>query len=309
MTNFVGGGLNSILNSMTKVLFDFSGGSLAKLLDAIGDNIDGGGGNDTIVAGKANDVITGGTGNDTISGRAGIDTMDGGDGFDFHDLRNLSAGYRWNMATGSTSTTGETAINFEGAFMGAGADNVTGTAGDNVIRGEAGNDVLKGGDGNDVLAGGLGRDILHGGVGFDKMEGNEGNDRLIGGTGVDLINGGGGNDVLRGGEGNDALTGGAGGDVFQFDTALNQSFNLDHILDFVPDQDLLFLDLKIFSQLGGPGPFFFVGSSATSPDHRIIYHTGKVFYDSDGTGPALQIAFVELDTIPILTAEDINWFT
>ena len=51
------------------------------------------------------------------------------------------------------------------------------------------------------------------------------------------------------------------------------------------------------------------GTVGTSPDHRIIYHTGKVFYDSDGTGPALQIAFVELDTIPILTAEDINWFT
>jgi Ca2+-binding RTX toxin-like protein len=77
------------------------------------------------------------------------------------------------------------------------ANNLFGTASDDVINARGGNDVVDAGDGNDIVDGGDGHDILFGG---------RGNDRLIGGTGNDTLNGGLGSDVLDGGAGVDTLS-------------------------------------------------------------------------------------------------------
>ena len=50
--------------------------------DGLHDNIQGMGGNDTIIAGQGDDTIDGGSGNDTIDGGSGNDTIDGGGGDD-----------------------------------------------------------------------------------------------------------------------------------------------------------------------------------------------------------------------------------
>lgn len=138
------------------------------------DNINGGGGDDTIF---------GGFGNDTIRGDAGADQIDGNR---HNDL----------------------------IFGGAGADTITGGQGADVIDGEDGDDVIDAGNDNDFVNGGVGRDVIQGGAGADTLNGDGGDDTLRGGAGGDQINGGDGADLIVGGDGGDMLNGDGGDDVF-----------------------------------------------------------------------------------------------
>jgi Ca2+-binding RTX toxin-like protein len=97
-----------------------------------------------------------------------------------------------------------------------GADNLTGTSGNDVISGGNGNDILSGGAGNDVLSGGNGNDTLLGGAGIDVLSGGNGNDVLLGGAGVDTLSGDNGDDSLDGGGGSDLVAGGNGNDVLTY---------------------------------------------------------------------------------------------
>ncbi|MEZ5715848.1 MAG: calcium-binding protein [Paracoccaceae bacterium] len=95
---------------------------------------------------------------------------------------------------------------------GAGADGIAGGAGDDSLTGGADADMLGGGGGNDTLLGGAGADSLEGGAGDDLIRGGGGRDSLFGDEGHDRMNGGAGGDFLYGGDGNDTMIGGAGND-------------------------------------------------------------------------------------------------
>jgi Ca2+-binding RTX toxin-like protein len=104
-----------------------------------------------------------------------------------------------------------------------GADNLTGTSGNDIISGGNGNDLLSGGAGNDVLDGGNGNDTLLGGAGVDVLTGGNGNDVLLGGDGADILSGDNGDDSLDGGGGSDIATGGNGNDILTYTASENVS--------------------------------------------------------------------------------------
>ena len=178
---------------------------------------------DTLTGDSGNNVIKGYGGNDTINGGAGLDVMDGGDGIDTMDVSFYNGAYVWDMQTGVTNFTGETATNFERAITGNGDDDITGTDGANVITTNGGNDVVDAADGRDVINAGGGNDTVEGGGDRDYIYGGSGNDTLDGGvfgsdvgSGNDVIQGGDGNDIVDGDDGNDSLYGNssaAGGGV------------------------------------------------------------------------------------------------
>jgi len=98
------------------------------------------------------------------------------------------------------------------AYLGNGADTVSGGADNDRLFGRGGDDLLFGDAGNDKLDGGAGNDSLFGGIGRDRLFGGDGNDELSGGDDNDSLNGNDGNDTLYGGDGNDRLNGSNGED-------------------------------------------------------------------------------------------------
>ena len=137
-------------------------------------NIDGGGGNDSIVTdtsnpdfpgGMAVEEIFGGDGNDTLLGGGIRDSIAGGAGNDF--LRG-----------------------------GGGSDVIDGGAGSDALWGDAGNDHIYGGDNPDRIRGGKGNDVLHGGGGRDILAGEAGDDSIYGDNGADSIYPGAGANII-----------------------------------------------------------------------------------------------------------------
>ncbi|NHF73490.1 M10 family metallopeptidase C-terminal domain-containing protein [Paracoccus xiamenensis] len=132
--------------------------------------------------------------------------------------------------------------------------------------------------------------------------GVSGNDRLVGGRGADLLDGG----LMA-----DTLIGGADEDSFRFSTELGAG-NIDRITDFDVDEDLILLDLRIFTELGDEGALSFGsfhGSSAgTAQDagDRILYDTdsGALSYDADGSGAEAAVQFARLARNLSLSSDD-----
>jgi Ca2+-binding RTX toxin-like protein len=190
------------------------------------DVISGGTGNDSICGGLGEDILLGGAGEDyfnekdiadpayfgaaaNIAGEDG-DVLNGGADSDKGDFARaatmtVTLCVSTNVATApTTACTGDTlnndtqegddVNNIEYFVAGAGADNITGSTGD---------DLIEGGDGNDSLSGGAGNDTLYG---------EDDNDSLLGGAGEDVIDGAAGVNELFGGDGDgDICTpGGAG---------------------------------------------------------------------------------------------------
>jgi cysteinyl-tRNA synthetase len=155
------------------------------------------------------------------------------------------------------------------------------------------------GDVADRLRGGAGDDHLYGGPGDDHLKGGSGDDELFGGFGDDTLKASGGKDVLAGGAGNDTLVGGTGKDVFVFATPLEASTNVDSIVDFTVEHDLIQLKQVAFPGLAEgalPGSAFVAGAAAHDGDDRIVYNpsTGNLFFDPDGNGPEAAIRFAHL---------------
>jgi trimeric autotransporter adhesin len=213
------------------------------------DNLLGQAGNDTLTGGAGNDSLRGGTGSDVYLFAAGdgqdvINNSDAGSG-QVDTLRLL--GLNSTDATLSTngldlivklrnssdqvlvlnhfaSGSALNRIEFANGVVWAeadfianltfslteGADNVVGTAGNDVFAALGGNDTVLGLAGNDVLDGGLGNDALNGGDGADTLYGGDGNDSLTGANDDDWLEGGAGNDTLTGGLGNDRYVFGRG---------------------------------------------------------------------------------------------------
>ncbi len=105
------------------------------------------GGNDTIVGANMGEDIDGGAGDDFIDGLAGDDTIFGAAGNDTLQGRDGN----------------------DGVFGGEGQDRIYGEAGNDVLDGGLGDDYVDGGDGNDEIAGGTGVDTLIGGAGDDRF--------------------------------------------------------------------------------------------------------------------------------------------
>ena len=92
------------------------------------------------------------------------------------------------------------------------ADDIDGTAGDDVLNGTDNGDDIDGAAGNDTINAAGGDDYVEGGQGNDTVNGGEGDDGLHGSEGDDTINGEGGEDYVTGDAGNDTIDGGTGDD-------------------------------------------------------------------------------------------------
>ena len=188
----IGGDTASYAEAMAGVTLDLStgrgtAGEAAGDRWTIGTNQDiekfvGSGHNDKFIAGKGVDDIDGGGGNDTVSyekSRKSVkvdltdDTaQDATDSFDNED----------NYAKGDILSGIENIIGSNVSSGGADAshDKLTGNGAANVIEGRGGNDTLGGGADDDILIGGRGNDKLTGGSGNDtfKFTSGDGKDTI-----------------------------------------------------------------------------------------------------------------------------------
>jgi hypothetical protein len=131
-------------------------------------------------------------------------------------------------------------------------------------------------------------------------------DGLRGTPGNDLIDGQGGDDVIWAKNGSDVVSGGAGQDNFVFDTKPGSS-NVDTILDFNPDDDIIRLNDSMFTALHEgklAADNFVIGDEAKDSDDYIIYNdqTGALFYDADGSGSAAATQFAVIDNLAKIAA-------
>lgn len=250
-------------------------------------------GDDTLIGNGGNDVFVMSTGGKATYGQ---DSIDGGAGTDTVDFRAHGRGpVVVDLANATMSGGGSaTVFDVENVFGGGFDDQLTGDAEANLLSGEGGNDTLTGGEGNDTLRGGAGDDWLQGGFDF-ATSGNA--------------------------TGNDVLTGGAGRDSFVFRDNPNPFISspeatADRITDFVSCVDTLVFDDNVFPGLGQPGRFephderfFAAGGASAGQDNsdRIIYDTstGRLYYDSDGSGQADAQIIATLQGAPNVTASDI----
>jgi Ca2+-binding RTX toxin-like protein len=145
----------------------------------------------------------------------------------------------------------------------------------------------------------------------NTLIGNSGDNVLQGFAGNDTIVAGAGNDTLIGGEGSDYLTGGSGADLFVFDTVPIIG-HADIMTDFNAADDTIQLNAEIFTQFISVGRLsinqFVSGANAVAldGDNYLIYDTssGKLYYDEDGSGNAIQQEIVSLVGMPDLTVDN-----
>ena len=103
---------------------------------------------------------------------------------------------------------------------------------------------------------------------------------------------------------------GADADAFLFSTVLNGLNNVDAITDYTVGSDHIQLARSIFAPRGAAGVLnadqFHFGTAAADANDHIIYDsaTGKLYYDSDGTGSAQQVQFAVLDPGLVLPNQD-----
>ena len=286
------------------------------------DTLVGGDGNDTYVVSATTDVIT-----ELASG--GTDLVQSSVTFSLEAIANVE----------NLTLTGTASINGVGNSLN---NLTTGNTAANTLSGGAGNDTLNGGAGNDTMIGGVGDDTYVVDVATDVITelADQGNDTVqssitfslvttknienltligtsaINGTGDTLnniITGNSADNIINGSHGNDTLTGGAGVDTFRFNTALNQSTNVDRILDFTQTtssltSDRIELAKTIFTGLTTTGKLastlFVSGNAFTNTTQRIRYESssGNLYYDADGSGTTnSSLLFAIFDAKPTIT--------
>ena len=185
---------------------------------ALGIELFGGAGNDTITGGTGPDTLHGGVGNDTLNGGAGTDTLDGGLG---NDILNGGGGED-TLQGGDGNDVFLFAIGDSGpgesVVGGAGTDALrfTATAGSLDLAGSVEVESV-------VIATAAGATTGTTAVDLDAANvtnalsiiGNNGANQITGTAFADTLTGNLGNDTLTGGDGNDTLKGGAGADTLQ----------------------------------------------------------------------------------------------
>lgn len=166
-----------------------------------GSNLDGGGGDDTLIGGPANDNLQGGPGADASYGGPGDDFFgaaeraatsevlspdlyDGGDGQDAVAYSSRQLAVAVDLESNPQGSPGEDDRfdSIESAIGGAGNDVIRGSAGPNVLDGLQGSDLIEGRAGDDSISGGADRDSVSGGPGDDRVE-SMFSSSILGGTG------------------------------------------------------------------------------------------------------------------------------
>jgi Ca2+-binding RTX toxin-like protein len=343
-TDLVEAGVSFVMAGPVENLTLTGSGNINATGNALANAINGNSGNNVINGGKGADVMAGGLGNDTlvidnagdvVSDTGGIDTV-------VSTLTHTLAAEFENL-----TLNGNTAINGTGnaaanILKGSnGANVLDGLAGADTMRGRAGNDTYvvddvgdkaiedKVGDGIDLVLSSVSFALgfavdnltLTGAAAIDGignalaniLTGNGAANILQGGDGDDQLLGGGGDDRLFGGAGDDRLTGGAGADQFRFNAPLDPTTNVDDLLDFNPADDSIWLRVTTFTGLASgtlAAAAFRLGTSAADADDRIVYDaaTGRIWFDSDGTGAAPRILFATVDPGTALTHADFIGF-
>ncbi len=159
------------------------------LQGGIGDDIvDGEAGNDLIDGGEGSDMLFGGDGSDSfLFSDASVNQVDSvneqpeAPGTDSLNFSGLTTAVNVDLTSASTMAT--MAHRIVGVIAGdpAAIENVIGGAGNDQITGNAANNLLMGGNGNDTK-GISGRNILIGGTGGDVLQGGADDDLLLSGT-------------------------------------------------------------------------------------------------------------------------------
>ena len=109
--------------------------------------------------------------------------------------------------SGVTVTTGSEALS---VTVGDGANNITGTAGDDTITTGSGADTIVSYAGDDTIEAGDGANTITVTDGENDIDGGEGVDTITAGDGNNTIDGGDGADVIVAGKGNNTITNSAG---------------------------------------------------------------------------------------------------
>lgn len=275
LTVIVGNGLKSATQQIKVIVDDLANERL--LGTARNDYLLGGEGNDLLKGGAGIDSLFGEGGNDRLDGGAGADHMVGGAGNDTFIVDNPLDHAHENPDEGIDTV--RSSVSF--------------TLDENVE-----NLILSG----SAAIGGRGNELEN------EITGNSARNILLGADGNDRLIGGGGDDTLSGGAGRDVLTGGTGRDVFVFDHMPDGNRDSDRVTDFSPiEHDVLRLSAGIFTGLDHLGvlrvdEFYSATGIAAAHDSsdRLIYDpaSGKLFYDSDGTGAAQSVL------IAIISSDD-----
>jgi serralysin len=193
--------------------FDFSGYSSRQVIDlrpGYFSDVGGYTGNVAIAKGADIENAIGGTGADSITGNALANNLQGSGGND--TLLGGAGGDTLSDSSGSNYLRGEEGD--DSISGGSGFDDINGNQGQDTASGHLGADWVVGGQGDDLLNGDEGDDIVYGNMGNDWCDGGVGNDIVRGGQGDDMLLGQSGDDWLSGDRGNDTETGGAGADTF-----------------------------------------------------------------------------------------------
>jgi len=323
MTTTSSGGTSAISltgNALVQSITGNAGANVLRTGGGAADTLAGLGGNDTYRVFNALDVIV------ETAGQGTADRVTAAVSFA------LAADDHIEIMT-TTSSTATTAINLTGNAL---AQAITGNAGLNSLSdgGGAGADTLTGLAGNDtyivrnsatLIVEGAGQgtaDRVAAGVSFvlaadDNIEVLTTNSSagitaisLAGNALAQAITGNAGINVLNGLGGLDTLTGGGGADAFVFSTALGAG-NIDTITDFNVIADTIRLENAIFTGLvagvltAAAFRANLTGLAADASD-RIIHETdtGNLFFDVDGLGGAAGLRFAVLGAGLAVTQAD-----
>jgi Ca2+-binding RTX toxin-like protein len=340
-------GTDTVASTVTFSLAAIDNVENLTLIGSTAINGTGNGLNNLLLGNSANNSLAGAAGHDILDGGAGIDTLSGGSGDDTYRVDSttdviIEAGSEGLDTVESSVTYSLQALtNVERlTLVGIASTRATGNNLDNLITGNAGSNQLTGGNGVDTLVGGLGddtyfvdsttdviiempaqgSDLVNASVTFSlESTTNVENLTLSGTTAINatgnafnnVLSGNSGDNMIDGGLGNDILTGGSGDDAFIFSTALNESTNVDRIIDFAAADDSINLSNAVFIGLN-PGAlldYAFSNSPTTiTTDTRIIYNStsGSLSYDADGSGSATPLAFVYINPGSQISSSNFN---
>jgi Ca2+-binding RTX toxin-like protein len=247
---------------------------------ATGNDIaDCGRGDDFAYGGVDNDTLAGGLGDDELYGELGNDTLRGGSGADILDGGTGTA----DMADYLTVTSGGVTAALDGSLLGIGE-----AAGDTF----SGVERLRGTNFDDTLCGDGAANIIWGMTGVDNLQGLAGADRLIGGLGIDT------------------LTGGTQADRFEF-AALTEIGDI--ITDFTAVDDTIVVTGAAFGGglvAGTLGAALFQSSAtnvAANATIRFIFENDVkiLWFDADGNGAGAAVMVADLQASATMTNADV----